>query len=444
MKKMVILLILILSVNFLFSEYVNRIRMVNGTFTKKEFIFKQLTFSSDDYIDAKDVEESILNLKKTNLFGKVLIEAVKIDSLSKEFINIDSLSKHIVDDTIDIYITAKEMVPFMPSLGFELNEFPEKYLIALALSFNNLWRERHIIEGIYTFGYVTEFALKYQIPAVYSRPYNFQFKVAYSTVTKPYVGLNELHKKIIIGGGYTIHPKIVPELSIGYDRVSIAIGDSNIDTVSIDYINNTMLGYDEFMILQFNVKTDFRNDPFYPRKGVYSELNYEYNINFWNQNINRWKINLDVKNFVDANIFVIGIRNQFTMQNGTLARYNLTESKYFENRCIADSELVGMNRYTGNLELRYSIPFLYYPIELPVIGTFSIGTMIVAFSDWTYIADDIGNISWNSNSLRWGYGAGIRLYSEIFNLLGVDIGFDSQKSLANGLKINLAIFSWNF
>ncbi len=444
MRKVVILLIMILSINIVFGEYVNKIRMVNSTFTKKEFIFNQLIFRSGDYVDKMDVEESILNLKKTNLFGKVLIEAVKIDSLSKEFINIDFLSEHIINDTIDIYITAKEMTPLMPSLGFELNEFPEKYLIALALSFSNLWRERHIIEGIYTFGYVTEFAFRYHIPSVYSRAYNCQFKAAYTTITKPYIGLNELHKKVVVGGGYSFHSKIVPELSIGFDRISIAIGDSNIDTVSIDYLNGTNLGYDEFMILQFNLKTDFRNDPFYPRKGIYSEFNYEYNINFWNQDISRWKMFWDIRSFADANIFVIGLRNQFTLQNGTLTRYNLTESKYFENRCIADSELVGMNRYSGNLELRYSIPFLYYPVELPAIGSFSIGTMVVVFSDWTYIADDIGNINWNSNSLKWGYGLGIRLYSEIFNLLGVDIGFDSQKSLANGLKINLAIFSWNF
>ncbi|MCK4523473.1 hypothetical protein KAU15_00975, partial [candidate division WOR-3 bacterium] len=89
MKKAVILLIMILSINIIFSEYVNNIRMVNGTFTKKEFIFNQLIFESGDHVDKMDVEESILNLKKTNLFGKVLIEAVKTDSLSKEFINID-------------------------------------------------------------------------------------------------------------------------------------------------------------------------------------------------------------------------------------------------------------------------------------------------------------------------------------------------------------------
>ena len=447
MKKTAILLIITVICIYVHSEYVNRIRMVNSTYTDADFLLRQLTVASGDYIDASDIRESILNLKRMDIFGLVMIEAVKTDSLQKTFLESDSLNRSNITDTVDIYVTAKEMIPVLPSLGMEYENL-EKWKIALGISFANMLRKRHIIEGSFTFGYVTEFAVKYQIPPVYSRPYNFQFTGNYANVNKPYVGLWENHKQLVIGGGYTMHPKIKPEISIGYDRVTL-----DIDSFQLSYINNAAVGYDEFIILRYQMETDFRDDPYYPHNGMYSEIEYIHNLNSWNLEINRWKLFADLRMYKNIGDFVIGLRNMLLLQNGTLAKYNMQETEYLENRAIPNNELSAYNRYSGNLELRYSIPPLYFTFELPVLGAFSIGTMIVAFADWSYLgSDNTGLPSMNINDFtpfdmngyRWGYGAGIRVYSEIFNLLGVDIGFDPEQPISSGYKINLCFFSWNF
>lgn len=447
MKRTVLLLAIIMACLLLHSEYISKIRMVNSTFTNRDFLVQQLTFSEGEYAGGADISESVLNLKKMDLFGLVRIEAVKTDSLQKTFIVPDSMNSGNINDTVDIYITAKEMIPVLPSLGLEL-ENTEKWKIALGISFANMLRKRHIIEGSFTFGYVTEFAVKYQIPPVYSRPYNFQFTGNYANINKPYVGLWENHRQAVIGGGYTMHPKVKPEFSIGFDRVTL-----DIDSFQLSSINSAAVDYDEFLILRYQMETDFRDDPYYPQNGMYAEVEYIYNINTWNLNIDRWKLSADIRLFKNAGDIVFGMRNMLLLQNGTIARYNMQETEYLENRAIPNNELSAYNRYSGNFELRYSIPPLYFTMELPVLGAFSIGTMVVGFADWSYTgrgiaglpSSDMSDFCINDlGSYRWGYGGGLRLYSEIFNLLGIDVGFDPQQPIASGYKINLCFFSWNF
>ncbi len=446
MKRILICIMICLMTIIIHGEYAGEIRMVNSTYTDREFLISQLTFSKGDIIGSQHIKESILNLRKMDIFGLVIIEAVKTDSLQKTIMDDEYLNSADISDTVDIYVTAKEMIPLMPSLGMEF-ENTEKWKIALGLSFSNLLRRRHIIEGSFTFGYVTEFAVKYQIPPVYSRPYNFQLTGNYATISKPYVGLTEKHRQIVIGGGYTMNAKIKPELSVGFDRITVEP-----DSFQMSEIDNT-LDYDEFIILRYQMETDFRDDPYYPHNGLYSEIEYIYNYNNWNIDISRWKLYADIRAFKDVGYIVFGLRNQLFLQAGTLARYNMLETEYLENRAIPNSELSAYNRYSGNLELRYSIPPLYYTMEIPVLGSFSIGTMLIAFADWTYVGRDTGGNASASlsdfnptitDSYRWGYGAGIRFYSEIFNLLGIDVGFDASQSPLDAYKINLCFFSWNF
>ena len=92
MKRTIFFLALsVLALNA-FPEVVRSVEKVIPTFTRTDFILAQSTFKAGDIIGGGDIKETILNLKKTDLFGFVDIEAVKVDSGADVRVQNDSLS----------------------------------------------------------------------------------------------------------------------------------------------------------------------------------------------------------------------------------------------------------------------------------------------------------------------------------------------------------------
>lgn len=439
MKRLFIFVVLLVVCTVLSAEIVGDIKIVNKTYTDPEFIKRQITVSPGDTVSFTDIEESVKNIRRLEIFGKILFQAVRTDSSFMEFIDIDSLSPDNVRDTVTLHLTAKEMLLIMPSAGAEFN-LPETWLIQLGIAFEDLFRKRHKIEALVTFGTVKEFAVNYFIPTLYSRKYNLEVKSAYSTVTKNILGIEELHRNITVGGGYTFSTNITPLILIGFDRLTLKD-----DTFSHAYQNNFTPMYDEFLISGFKVKFDYRDNPFYPENGLYSEIHYKNDRNWWNVPIDRHYLRFDLRNYSAVPGGVFAVRSLLFLQSGTLAYYDNIQPDALENRAADDSLITGINRITLSAEYRYSIRPLYMEFDLPVAGSFSMGTMLVAFADFSYISPSLSSFNPGEYSkYRGGVGAGIRLYSGIFNILGIDVGYDINKRGLEGIKYNLAIFSWNF
>jgi len=116
--------------------------------TQRGFYKKQLTFNIFDSVDSSGIEKSKLNILKTELFGEVKIDVFKVDSGFEENISPYILRKENKDDSVEVRVTAKEMLVFLPSLGFSTTK---PYSITLGASYGNLFRERHKIELAFTF-----------------------------------------------------------------------------------------------------------------------------------------------------------------------------------------------------------------------------------------------------------------------------------------------------
>ncbi|MFO8062518.1 MAG: hypothetical protein R6U31_06285 [bacterium] len=439
MKRIIVFAVILTAFTAMYAEIVGDIKIVNNTYTDPGFIKKQVTVSTGDTVSFSDLEESVKNIRRMEIFGKILFQAVKTDSSFMEFVDIESLSGNNAGDTVTLHLTAKEMLLIMPSAGAEFN-LPETWMIRLGISFEDLFRRRHKIEALFTFGTVREFAVNYFIPTLYSRKYNLEVKSAYSTVTKNILGIEELHRNITVGGGYTFSPNITPLILIGFDRLTLKD-----DTFSHAYQNNFAQMYDEFLISGFKVKFDYRDNPFYPENGLYSEIYYKNDRNWWNVPIDRNYLRFDLRNYSTVPGGVFAIRSLLFLQSGTLAYYDNIQPEALENRAADDSLITGLNRITLSAEYRYSIRPLYMEFDLPVAGSFSMGTMLVAFADFSYISPSLSTFNpAEYENYRGGVGAGIRLYSGIFNILGIDVGYNINKRGLDGIKYNLAVFSWNF
>ncbi|MGE3062703.1 MAG: hypothetical protein AB7T10_03620 [bacterium] len=439
MKRTIILLFAVLSSAILFSEVVGKVEKIIPTFTKNDFILAQCTFKEGGTIGKDDITESILNLKKTDLFGFVDIEVMKVDSGMNVRVQNDSIVKTCDTDTVEVYLITKEMLAFLPSFGYSLSS---PYYITLGAFFGNLWRIRHKIEFFVTFLQVKEFAVEYTIPSVYSRKYSGIFRGAVNEQSRGLLGIFEYHKTAHIGAGYAIDPKIVPLFIVGYDRVNFKD-----DSVSFSFMEDDSIGYDEFSFVEAKLTTDHRNDPYFTTKGFYSETSFRQNINFWSTPINHNLFIGEYRLFIPLMSGTVAFRNRFTLSSGELAYYNLIEPEEFENRAVPDEDLVAYNRYSGNLELRYPFPFKY-TLEYPILGTISINFLATVFADWTLTDTLISEMSlFDFNSYMYGFGAGLLVYSELFNAIGLEVGYnpasDSGEILKN-LKYNILLLTWNF
>jgi len=437
-KELILLLIMILSI-FVFSEVMKKVEKSIPTFTRKDFILAQCTFKEGDIIGAEDIKESILNLKKTNLFGFVDIEAMKVDSGINVKVQNDSISRLCDYDTIEVNLITKEMLALLPLLGFSLSD---PYFIILGVSWGNLWRIGHRIEFAVTFLQVREFAIEYTIPSMFSRKYNGILRVAINKKNRNLLEISEYHKTAHIGAGYSLDPKIVPLFIFGYDRVNFRD-----DSFSFSYMNNDSLEYDEFLYIEAKLTTDHRNDPYYPTKGFYSETSYRENLNWWGTPITNGIFAGEYKLFAPALCGVMAIRNKVILSSGNLAYYNKVEPENLENRAIPDSDIVAFNRYSGNLEWRYAMPFKYI-VEYPIFGTISINFVTTIFTDWTITDSLMSDFAiFDFQSYKWGFGCGFLTYSEIFNAIGIEIGYSPSKGttdILKNLKYNLLLLSWNF
>jgi len=436
-KRFVVFAMSVLIFITLSAEVVRAIVKLDDTFTKEHFILQQLTFTAGSKIGYKDVKESILNLKKLDILGEVDIFVEKIDSGSVLEISSEGLFMENMDDTVDVYLITKEMLALLPSVGLEINSSGQ-FAITAGASFNNLWGIRHKIEGVATFGFIKEFWLEYSVPAVYSRKFSSRFKAAINSKNKAYAGFTEYHKLILAGLGYSFSPKVLTIVSLGYDRISL-------DQDSL-LINPSDM-YDEYGVMEVRLTADFRDDPYYPENGIFTELTYTHNYNTWTQSINRYLLTVDSRVLKKVPGGVLAMRNLFNIQDGTLAYYNTLQLDNLENRAVPDGNILGYNRYTGNLEYRYTFPFKFR-YDLPVLGALSINFMTLAFVDWTYTNNDLSSYKpYDYKTYFYGVGTGFRTYSELYNAIGVDIGYDmtsTQTGFFNRLKYNFIIATWNF
>lgn len=437
MKKFFLVTAFILICIFASSEVVREIIKLDDTYTKDGFILQQLTFAAGDNVGYKDFKESILNLKKLDILGEVDIFAEKVDSGSVFEIESGIVSADNSQDTIDVYLVTKEMLALLPSVGFEVNSSGQ-YAATLGASFNNLWGIRHKIEGVFTFGYIKEFWIEYTVPAVYSRKIASRFKAAINSKSKTYAGFIEYHKLLLAGLGYSFSPKVTSIVFLGYDRISL---DQD------SFLLYPSQRYDEYGVLEARVTADFRDDPYYPGDGTFTEITYTHNYNSWSQDVNRFLLTLDSRVFKKVPAGVLAMRNLFNVQNGTLAYYNTLQLDNLENRAVSDSRVLGYNRYTGNLEYRYTLPF-GFRYDLPVLGALSINFMTLAFIDWTYTNNDLASFEpWDYKTWMYGAGTGFRTYSELYNAIGVDVGYDltsTETGFLKKLKYNFIIATWNF
>lgn len=435
-KIFIALFALIVSISIC-AEYVIDIEKLNTTMTKDEFVHSQLNFRKGDVIGFDNISKSRVNLLMTELFGVVEFTAMKSDSGLREWVSIDSLRSDNADDTVYVFYIAKEIIPVLPVIGFTSD--PDKgNAFLIGLSYNNLWNIRHKIEGSVQFGYSTEYTLFYQVPPVYSRNYNLYAEGALKSQKRDALQMTEFHKYVAVGGGYSWDPKIVPEILVGYDRVNF-----DPDTFSFSYKGSNS-GYDEFALANFKLTLDYRDNPFFPENGFQSISYLRYEKNWWSDELERYRIQSDIRFFKSVPGGVIAVRNKTDMQMGTLAYYDQIVPDPLENRCIADSAALGMNKNTITLEYRWRLP-LKLTYDLPIIGAFSIYTMVALFSDMSYVSDDITSFKpYNISDYRYGVGGGFRIYSELFSATGLDVGWDPVVGGTNGLKYNLIIVSWNF
>ncbi|HAV93200.1 TPA: hypothetical protein DCW38_08505 [candidate division WOR-3 bacterium] len=439
MRKGMIFLLLILTAAAIFPEVVRTVEKVIPTFTKDDFVIAQVSFKAGDAIGAEDVKESILNLKKTDLFGLVEIETVKVDSGADIRLNNDSLSRSCDYDTVEVRLITKEMLALLPSFGYSTSS---PYYITLGAYFGNLWRIRHKIEFFFTFLQVQEFAMEYTIPSVYSRKYNGIFRGAINQKARGLLDIFEYHKTANLGVGYSFNPKFIPLFTIGYDRVNFKD-----DSVSFSYLDNDSIGYDEFAFFVVKLTTDHRDDPYFPTKGFYSETSFRKNINWWSTPINHSRFIGEYRLFMPFITGTFAFRNRFTLSSGKLAYYNNSEPENLENRAIPEKDIVAFNRYSGNLELRYPLPFKY-TLEYPILGTISINFITTLFADWTLTDSLMSDMSlFDFESYKWGFGAGFLVYSELFNAVGIEVGYapkNGTTDILENLKYNLLLLSWNF
>ena len=423
----------------LFSEVVRNVEKVIPTFTRNDFVLAQCTFKEGDILGADGARESILNLKKTDLFGFVDIEAVKVDSGADVRVQNDSLSSLCDYDTVDVYLITKEMLALLPSFGYSLSS---PYYITIGAFFGNLWRIRHKIEFFFTFLQVQEFAMEYTVPSVYSRKYNGIFRGAINQKSRGLIDIFEYHKTANLGVGYSFNPKFIPLFSVGYDRVNFRD-----DSVSFSFLQNDSVGYDEFTFFEVKLTTDHRDDPYFPTKGFYSETSFRKNLNWWSTSINNSRFIGEYRLFMPFADGTVALRNRFTLSSGDLAYYNNSEPENLENRAIPEKDIVAFNRYTGNLELRYPLPFKY-TLEYPILGTISINFITTLFADWTITDSLITEMPlFDFDSYKWGFGAGFLVYSELFNAIGIEVGYDpanKAEDILKNLKYNLLLLSWNF
>ncbi|MDD3804215.1 MAG: hypothetical protein PHW02_07535 [bacterium] len=438
MKKQLILLSILISFCISYSEVVRSVEKVIPTFTRTDFILAQSTFKAGDIIGGGDIKETILNLKKTDLFGFVDIEAVKVDSGADVRVQNDSLSSLCDYDTVDVYLITKEMLALLPSFGYSLSS---PYYIMLGAQFANLWRIRHKIEFFVTFLQVKEFAVEYTVPTVYSRKYSGIFRGALNQTSRGLLDIFEHHKTAYLGVGYSFNPKIVPLLTLGYDRVSFED-----DTFSFSFMNGDSIGYDELVFFEAKLTTDHRDDPYFTTKGFYSETSLRRSLNWWSTPINHDLFIGEYRLFVPFLSGAVAFRNRFTLSGGELSFYNMLEPEDFENRAVPDKDLVAFNRYSGNLELRYPLP-VKYTLEYPILGTISINFITTLFADWTITDSTRTEMELlDFNSYMYGFGAGFLVYSELFNAIGIEVGYNPKGvgSITDKLKYNILLLSWNF
>lgn len=438
MKRAIIIFVSAVLALTAFSEVVRSVEKVIPTFTRTDFILAQSTFKAGDVIGAGETKETILNLKKTDLFGFVDIEAMKVDSGMNVRVQNDSLSSLCDYDTVDVYLVTQEMLALLPSFGYSLSS---PYYITLGAQFANLWRIRHKIEFFITFLQVKEFALEYTIPSVYSRKYNGIFRGAINQTSRGLLDIFEYHKMAHVGMGYSFNPKFVPLFTVGYDRVNF-----DDDTFSFSFMNNDSLGYDEFAYFEVKLTTDHRDDPYFTTRGFYSETSFRKSINWWSTPINRNLFIGEYRLFVPFINGTVAFRNRLTLSTGELSYYNMLEPEDFENRAVPDGDMVAFNRYSGNLELRYPLPFSYR-IEYPILGSISINFITTLFADWTRTDSTMAEMELlDFGSYMYGFGAGFLVYSELFNAIGLEVGYNpnGEGSIKDNLKYNILLLSWNF
>ncbi|MEO0233933.1 MAG: hypothetical protein ABIN11_02485 [candidate division WOR-3 bacterium] len=438
MFKRFLMVLSLFFVVFVEAEYVRNISLENRTFTKEDFIKKQLTFCSSDTVDSIDIEKSKLNLLKTELFGEVVIDVFKVDSGFEEKIDPKLLRKDNTDDTVDVRVTAKEMLVFLPSLGFSTTK---PYSITLGASYGNLFAQRHKIELAFTFLDVKGIYLLYFIPTVYSRKYSGEYKIFYTQNNRDILDIIEYHKGVYLATGYSFIQDLSSQLIVGFDRVSFKD-----DTFSLSYKSGDMKGYDEFLQSGLKLTLNKKNDPFFPTSGNYDELTFLYEKNFWGTDIDRIKFSFNNVNFFKFFKGTIAFRNKFLLQNGTLTYYNLSEPDAFENRAVPESDITDFNRYSGTFELRY--PLFKIPFEYPIIGRISFNYIVTLFADWTTIANDFKELKlFQKSKYLYGYGVGFMFFTEIFDPIGIQIGFspvDGYSDIFKKLKYNIFLLCWNF
>jgi len=437
LKKFLILSSLIFSL-LVKGEYVKSITLENKTYTKEDFIKKQLTFNIFNSVDSSDIEKSKLNILKTELFGEVRIDVFKVDSGFKEKISPSILRKENKDDSVEVSITAKEMLVFLPSLGFSTTK---PYSITLGASYGNLFRERHKIELAFTFLDVKGVYLLYTLPTVYSRKYTGEYKIFYTQNDRDILNIVEYHKGVYLSTGYSFISDLSTQFILGFDRVSFKD-----DTFSISYKSNDLKGYDEFLQSGIKFTLNKKNDPFFPTSGNFDELTFLYERNFWGTEINRLKLSFNNVNYFKFFKGTFAFRNKFLLQNGSLTYYNLAEPDPFENRTVSEKDVTNFNRYSGSLELRY--PILKIPFEYPIIGKISFNYIVTLFADWTTVASDYKDFQFfEKGSYLYGYGLGFMFFTEIFDPIGVQIGFspvNGYNDILKKLKYNIFLLCWNF
>lgn len=436
MKKFFFLLIF-LSV-LLNGEFLRNITVENRTYTDKMFIMKQTTFFKDKIIDFKDIEESKSNIFKTELFGEVDFKIFKVDSGLVETVAVESLNEKNLQDTVDVGIIAKEILVLLPSLGFSTSK---PYSITLGISYGNLFKQRHILELSFTFLDIKEISLTYSIPSVYSRKYTGEFKTFYTQKNRDIINIVEFHKGFSLKYGYSFFKDFLPQIIFGFDRINFKD-----DTISLSYSYKDLKGYDEFLETGLELLVDRKNSPFFPTSGNYLELKYLFQKNFWGTPIERVRFDYNSINFLKFFEGTIALRNKILLQKGTLAYYNLVEPDNFENRAVSEKIITANNRYSGTVELRY--PFLRIPFEYPILGKVNLNYLFTFFFDWTTVSEDYNDLRlFDKDGYYYGFGAGIMFFTEIFDPVGVQIGFspkDGIDQFYKKLKYNIFIFSWNF
>lgn len=436
--KRTLLLIMLFYAFAVNAEYVVSIEKLNNTMTKDWFVNAQLNFKEGDVIGKDHLSKSRVNLLMTELFGVVEFSAMKADSGLRDWIDIDSVDAENEDDSIFVFYIAKEILPVLPVIGF-ISDPNKGTAVLFGLSYNNLWNIRHKIEGSIQLGFSREYTLFYQVPPVYSRNYNLYAKGAITSRKRETLNMTEFHKFAAMGGGLSWDPKIVPEILLGYDRVSF-----DPDTFSFAYRNASGKGYDEFALADIKLTADYRDNPFFPENGFYGIAKLRYENNWWSDRLERYKVLSDLRFFKSVPGGVLAVRNKTDVQFGTLAYYDQIVPEPLENRCIADSFALGMNKNTITVEYRWRLP-LKLTYDIPIIGAFSIYTMVALFSDMSYVTQDAASFRpYDFSAYRYGVGAGFRIYSELFSSTGIDIGWDPVIGGTEGLKLNLVIVSWNF